>query len=406
MMTTTGTLKSSIFMLLQSTLGTGILTLPFAFRSAGAFGGIALLTFYCLASVGAHYILIAATDAAKAQSYSDIINYYMDKKWKNIFSIIIAAYSFVSIISSFVIVKHTLSIYASHSSFIPILGAVVISFPLSIMRRMTHLKYGAFVSFTIWICIVCMIIFCSKDPNGEATMTMWGESSFIRAIPQISLSFHAHIQLPSIYADLKFSNRTPALMMRAVMIAYSIIWLLYVLVASFGYSRFGTRTCSNIMACPYNHQFIVLGRTGVAFTAILSIPIYNLSIRDAMWSFMTKGFRNELLVSKVVVVVMKNEEEESSTKLNHQRQEITMKKIYMSTAAVLFSAAMFALPVKELSTLSALTGMIGGVAVMYILPSIFVWKRKTESNVGAVVYFGVGVLTFVACGCSFLGVVG
>ena len=57
----------------------------------------------------------------------------------------------------------------------------------------------------------------------------------------------AHIQLPSIYSDMNPHIRTPALMLKSVVVAYSMICALYLVVATFGYARFGSQVGPNII---------------------------------------------------------------------------------------------------------------------------------------------------------------
>ena len=65
----TGTLFSSVFMVLNSAVGTGILTLPYSFRAAGVAGGVLLLITFVVVEAATMMLLVQCTAAAKVRDY-------------------------------------------------------------------------------------------------------------------------------------------------------------------------------------------------------------------------------------------------------------------------------------------------------------------------------------------------
>jgi len=161
-------------------------------------------------------------------------------------------------------------------------------------------------------------------------------------------------------------------------------------------------------------------------TAILAIPVNNLSIRDAVWAFWGQQQKQKVVTSDlevekgVQIVAMNNPRDKSDVedasygrsnvfkpKKSIRQQQIPSKFVYGSTLIVLSSAALVSVPVKELSTMGGLAGMIGGVATMYVLPGCFFWSssgedRKVCNQALVCMYFVVGFVTFLACGRSLM----
>ena len=104
-----GTFLSSTFMVFNSAVGTGILTLPYAFRTAGIYGGMILLLFYVFIEVGCIHSIILATEQSKENIYSGVVKSYFGKRFGFIFALIIAVYCFFTCAGGFIIVKNVVS---------------------------------------------------------------------------------------------------------------------------------------------------------------------------------------------------------------------------------------------------------------------------------------------------------
>ena len=104
-----GTLISSTFMIFNSAVGTGILTLPYAFRTAGLYGGMLLLLFYVLIEVGCIYSIIIASERSQQKIYSGVVKSYFGERFGFIFAIVIAVYRFFTCAGGFIIVKNVIS---------------------------------------------------------------------------------------------------------------------------------------------------------------------------------------------------------------------------------------------------------------------------------------------------------
>ena len=84
-----GTFISSVFMTLNSAVGTGILTLPYAFRCLGLYGGAVVLLGFVIIEFATIDTVIRCAGDVDARSYPDIVKEFMGARWCNLFSAII-----------------------------------------------------------------------------------------------------------------------------------------------------------------------------------------------------------------------------------------------------------------------------------------------------------------------------
>jgi len=219
----------------------------------------------------------------------------------------------------------------------------------------------------------------------------------VLAVPNIFLSLQCHIQVPSIYADLRPELKSVKLMTAAVATAYLLCFVLYTTIAIFGLTTFRRTTQPNIMECGYDaHKIdIIIARVCLATTAVLSIPVNHHPAREAVWALMSQG-----------------------------SSEPMPTKAFITETCVFFGLVLvLGIFIDELSTLNDLMGLSAGVAVIFILPALFLWtddplSRGRETNgmssmeqtnhaktkkSGAVFFLAIGVITLIMSVHSFVG---
>jgi amino acid permease len=205
-----GTFMSSVFMTLNSAVGTGVLTLPFAFRCAGLYGGVAAL----LGFMGVEYLtllaIIRCVEASDASSYSDVVRAYLGRKTGTLMSLVIAFYCFFACTAAFIIVKNVASpilLLASGgvpawwtSSFFQLGVAGAFAFPLLCFRSITSLQFTAMLSFVAIMFVAGVVVsqyFTADFPTPKSgKLDDWGTwPSALLAVPNIFLSLQCHIQV-------------------------------------------------------------------------------------------------------------------------------------------------------------------------------------------------------------------
>ena len=398
-----GTFASSVFMVFNSAVGTGILTLPYAFLAAGLYGGALCLAFYVIVELGAVRAILECTAASRSSSYPQVVRHYLGDRAGAVFAGVIATYCFFAATAAFIIVVNVASptlalVYgdgaapAWASKYAQVGAAGVVVFPLLLLKNITSLRFTAMLSFAAILYVVAVVVAQFFERPGAADagpLDAWGAwPSLVLAVPNVMLSLQAHIQIPSIYADMRPSLRSVNAMTAAAAAAYALIAALYGIIAVFGLLTFRRDTQPNIMECDYRagDPSIVAARACLALTAVFSIPVNHHPARDAVWAMVSGG----------------------------SKAPMPRTFFYGETAVFFLGALGLACAISELSTLNDLMGLTAGVAVIFLMPGLFLWSRsrggkgdaaapETQGQGAAALYVAVAAASFCLCVYSFVG---
>jgi amino acid permease len=396
-----GTFGSTIFMLFNSILGTGILTVPYAFSVAGRAGGVLMLLLFGLVELWTMFILVDSSEATGRGSYSALIVHSLGAWWGRLLSIILAIYCFFLVVGALIIVKNVMPPFlmmlcsSPHHNlsgeipigfaYVSILITGVFAYPLLLLRDISSLRFAAFVAFLAVVYAAYVVISFSFTLSSEVDSPktrMWGQMPAITfAAPLLSLSFHAHIQVPTIYMEMRSDLRQPLLMKKAIGIVYFVCALLYISIGLAGYTTFGEKTCPNILACPYDHAntSILFSRCCLVITSTLSIPLSHRGARDALWSVaeyygwtLPKGASVQLIPTSFI----------------------------LAEATIFFCCAVgLSMLIDQVSTVSSIMGMTAGVFIIFLLPARFIYKSSPRR---AILLSCFGGVTSLLCALSMV----
>ena len=90
----------------NSAVGTGILTLPYAFMAAGQIGGLLVLAFFMVVEFGTMRAIIECTALSSQKAYPGVVRHFLGPQWGSRFSAVIAIYCFFAATAAFIIVKN------------------------------------------------------------------------------------------------------------------------------------------------------------------------------------------------------------------------------------------------------------------------------------------------------------
>eukprot|EP00947_MAST-08B_sp_MAST-8B-sp1_P003696 g3696.t1 len=413
-----GSFSSSVFMVLNSAVGTGILTLPFAFRCAGVYGGIISLVAYVLIEYLTITAIVRCCHASGATTYSDIVRQFLGERTASLVSVVISVYCFFACTAAFIIVKNVtkpILLLASGGvvewwtqEYFPVLVSAALAFPLMCLRSITSLRFTAMLSFTAIMFVAGVVVSNyflrragqdlgggggggvdassgggsggddiysppSSSPSsssGAVNWDGWGEwPSALLAIPNVFLSLQCHIQIPIIYADLRPDLRSVRRMSGVAVVAYGMCLTLYSAFAIFGAMTFGRATQPNIMESAYDAKSweIIAARGCLTVTAVFSIPCNHHPAREAIWD----------LLSSSAIAPRRFRDLAART-----GGKATMPQtLFMSETCIFWALALgLGLGIKELSTLNDLMGLTVGVAVIFLLPGMFALKYNGDAR--------------------------
>jgi len=372
-----GTFASSVFLLFNSGVGTGILTLPYCFHVAGIIPGTIAIFFFAfmtgLSSIG----IVVCCAAVDASDYQTVVRKLLGPKASYVMSAILAPYCLMSSISRLIIVADIVGPVLIHfvgkqdawwmQRETHILAGGLVAFPLMCLREITSLRFTAFLSLAAITFIVCCVV---QQVGSEPSAEEYGELEYFvpswsmcLALPSLCLSFQNQIQVPAIYGELRQSIKTVRRMSCAIVFAICFIQVpMYLLTALSGYYMFRAATPPDVLEGPYDQSAtsIFIARCMLALVAILGIPVNHFSSRSASYTLW------EGLSRKQSADVVKTEPAACFF-----RVEVVTYFILMTVLAMLL---------KGLDVAFDIMAATGGMAIIFFMPGSFILKGQRTSK--------------------------
>jgi len=393
-----GTFWSSVFTVFNSAVGSGVLTLAFCFTVAGLVPGLLAMLFFATVMGLSNVAVVICAQSCGAGDYQSIVRVMLGPKASSFMSAIIATYCFFACVGGLIIVSGVLPLVLSHLAgvsdawyterpVVVIIGAVI-AFPLMCLKEITTLRFSAMLSLASIIYIVAVVVVqgflhmkdAEKIEEEHGPIRFFIPSwSVLVAFPNVALSMQCQIQVPPIFNELRPELKTVRLMTGAIAVAYMIMMGLYVAIAFFGYYTFRGDTPPNILNAPYDQSVdITIARVCLTVVAICSLPVNHFPVRSALHSLL-QAFPS--LSSPV----------------------ISQKFFWGETLSFFVLMVVAAIGIPTLNVLNDIMGATAGMAVIFILPGLFLLKGGSTSGITtgwrtmAIPFLVIGVVMFGVC---------
>lgn len=247
-----GSLKSSIFNILASTMGAGILTLPYAINLAGLYFGIVLIIIGMIFSLYTSQLLIIVAETLGIHSYQIIGDKLFGNKMRVFTNINLIINNYGSAIAFLVLLKSLIPLILSklgtdnevltNEYFWGSMVSLFIIFPLCLYKQITSLRYTSAICFISLIYLAASMIVgffsMTNTPSSKISGAPGMKFSFevFEVFPIIIFVFNSHPYVLPVYDELQRKNtkRGFKFISRSLMIALS----LYLLIGIFGYLTF------------------------------------------------------------------------------------------------------------------------------------------------------------------------
>ncbi|KAL0482446.1 sodium-coupled neutral amino acid transporter [Acrasis kona] len=291
-----------LFNLVNTTVGAGILALPYAFKEMGiVMGLLSLLLMGVLAAATLHF-LSEASQIRRKYSYKALALDIFQTKWAGI-----AFESTVVIVGAGAMMSYTIIIGQLSSSLmtvflklvqapqnvIDVLGntilltfiiMLVIVFPLCCLRHIQFLGYTSLLSIlSALFVVVAIVIRCAqKGISGQlpGQISLVGSfSSILAAFPVVAFSLTSHVTLLPMIEQMRSPTvkKVSAVGAASVLVCIS----MYLSMAVSGYVLFAENTQDNILnSFDPSDTLIVFAKLCVLVVVILSYPLFLYSTRE------------------------------------------------------------------------------------------------------------------------------
>jgi amino acid permease len=374
-------LLNGIYNITNTTIGAGILALPFQIRSLGLIPGIFLLVFIGILSTFTLHLLNEINPKSKVSSYLEVSYNAYGKLGQlivalSIWLLLIAAIAvYIVVIGNYLVgsikyLRHIprdqeMSEWYCRSEFLSACVVLVVGLPLSLLPKFSKLAYGSLACliavFYLNILIIYQFICDVSQPTWKwppLTMAQFEVSSFLPSLATIGMAYINQVSIYNVTAELK--RPTPKRRLILIITSNLIVLVVYTAFALFGYLDYGDRVSDNILENEPLDLMWTTARIAVIFVLAFSIPLLVFPTRQCFdWLiqecyFLIQGFRR---VSK------------DDTKSFWNR--IYRYRYIIEAILTLCLAYSIAIAFRALGKILEFFGSVTGSAILYIFPCLF-----------------------------------
>jgi len=274
--------SSSVFTLVSSAFGGGLLTLPFAVMQTGWLVGLLLL----LVSGGLNFIsismLIDCTHKVKKYSYASLLGQAIGAKSALVLDLVMVMYGFGAIIAYYIYLADFLtpltsvvsSGYLECNRSCSILVSFCVALPLTFPEKLSALKFVSPISTLSLLFTAIVVVF--RSPGNHANSDKIFEAvkldpNFLQSFSIILFSFVCHLNVVSVAAEL--AEPTPARIRRVACLVSGLLFVFYSLIGVLGYFSFGSGISQNFINNFPADNLATTVRLTLTLTLLFSLPI-------------------------------------------------------------------------------------------------------------------------------------
>lgn len=375
-----GTVFASIFNLINTVIGSGVLALPFAFKVCGVLLGNIFLLMVATLGATATYLLIEVAEEVEKHLPKGTSATFMHMaeaaSGATLGKVVDAAVSGVCFgaMTSYIIIIADLVTPLIEVAGGPeggftmrlavIAGALCVLIPLSSLRNLDGLKITSLIA----ICSVTYLIgvlvyeggvslgeddFLDCDIGDSCLKVAEFSTDFLRTIPIICFAFTMQTSLPAIFAELK--NPTKERFRTIVFVTVGVCTVVYSAAGSFGYFTFWESTQGNVLDGfeeLADNVPVAIGMAGITVTVTFSFPVLAVPLFD-------------IINDRISPV------------------ERSKKQHFAVIFAVIGVQTIIAIFVEDVSLVFGIVGATCSTTISFILPSIFYLKIMPKEEQGS-----------------------
>ncbi|KAG2204441.1 hypothetical protein INT47_005232 [Mucor saturninus] len=337
--------------IVNATVGSGIIGLPFALLIAGFSTGIAISVFVSILTFFAVYTLILTGQKTQIFNFSTIAEVAMGRFGFHMLNLMLFIQSAGSVISYFILVADTIPILLglyfpqfpalADRQLVTILVAVLVIFPLNLFRSIGALaRWSAFSVLLLPVMIITVLIRApAYSKEHEAPIMEVGRDP-IAAMGIMSFAFVCSQVAHSNYLSQK--NQSMDSWKITSFLSTLMSWAISMSFAAIGYLSFGKDVSSSLFSnFPVDDNVINVGRFALGLSMVLTVPMAFYPAREAVQK--TIGFETA---------------DRQPTALQHYSVTVVLFAIFL----------IFGVQIRSLGKVYSVVGGIASSFLAYIIP--------------------------------------
>ena len=456
-------LSSSIFSLVSTIIGGGVLSLPYAFSQCGLVPSLVLLSLIAFASDFSISILISSSRRhSHALTYDQVAAAALGPRGRALTLLLLAALIYTALVAYLILIRDLVGpVVASLTSLQPsarqaqalYLLLVACLAPLCLMRSLHALRFTSVLS-VLSVTLLAGVVAWQAVWSPDAAVArlplaafLWPPSwsSLLSSSPIMVNTFLCHFNVLPVHSSLVKPTRSRVLTLIHAVIA--LCWALYVVVGCAGYLLVGQAVDANVLNSLDGAEGgwgVVVGRLGLLVALGCNFPLLMLPCREVMvrvWEgwWGKRGVEDreeERLITQLAQSAPEDDEDEAqeergrdseatpiiapltvyTTTVEYGGVDSPIHVTYLApppstvgpTAALLVTSVALSLVIRSVGTLWAVLGSSVSVVVAFTLPAVCYWvirRRKgwTGRRLGAMALAAVSALVVVVSSVSVWG---
>lgn len=271
-----GGMTGSMFTILASTVGAGILSLPFAVNLSGLYLGISLFIFGMVVSLYSCQLLVLAAEKTGKLTYESIAGELYGPRMRKFAEINMIINNYGTVIGYIVLLKdlipNALGLFGVKNSLLRnsyLWGSLItmcLVYPLSLKKEISALRYTSFLSTCTCFYLAFAVLYSffseTEDTNSafaNAPPARFGAYNILASMSYVIFSFTCHPNVIPIYEELE--RRSTKRGFKFLSRGLVFVLLLYLVVGIFGFLTFYDdynvfKFPSQILQADYSHNNI------------------------------------------------------------------------------------------------------------------------------------------------------
>ncbi|XP_017884428.1 putative sodium-coupled neutral amino acid transporter 7 [Ceratina calcarata] len=295
---------STVFLIVNATLGAGLLNFPRAFDEAGGLiTSVGTQLIFLVFITAALVILANCSEVTDTSSMQDMFAALYGPKTLLLCASCIAIYSFGCCLTFLIIIgdqfDRVLATYIGpdycHTwylsrTFITVITCNLFLLPLCFFKKLRVLRYASSVGCVAVLYVTVVVVykyFVRGDLPNVDPMKIWPDRNgfrMLQIIPIICFAYQSHMTAIPMYACMR--ERSVKKFTFCAVVSMIVCFLVYTIVGTFGYATFGSGKVPSDVLQGYADESVTVA-LAVVFVAIKNFTTYPIVLycgRDALFS--------------------------------------------------------------------------------------------------------------------------
>jgi len=293
-----GSFIGSMFTVITCAIGSGILTLPSAFKECGIILAILFLVMMSIINLYSLHLLITSSTVTGKRTYQEVAKAAYGKLGIIATDVMLVVSLFGSMVGFTIIIGELMSPVVCHwtghaadcaaahtiwvrTDFLSFLFIACIVTPLAFFTKMHHFQWSSAIAFGTVLFVIFSVTFRAISYMAQD----WSHFKFPplfhfsavgtgNSLPLIAFALGCHSQIIPIYGDLKPRIRNLRVMDTIITTSNTLTTCLYLVMSLAGYFHFGSAVDGNVLV-NYNasDMLILIARLMMVFHVTLAFPL-------------------------------------------------------------------------------------------------------------------------------------